>query len=90
MSIHSRKFGTYNSKQHSVLFRFDKVRIPRENLLNAVADVTPDGRYESAIKDPEQVGVVCSLGGCLISFHMHFTQKRVHLNGLEAGAFHVT
>ena len=38
--------------------RFDKVRIPRENLLNAVADVTPDGRYESAIKDPDQVCVV--------------------------------
>ena len=32
------------------------MRIPRENLLNAVADVRPDGRYESAIKDPEQVG----------------------------------
>lgn len=39
-------------------FRFDNVRIPRENLLNAVADVTPDGKYESAIKEPEQVGVV--------------------------------
>lgn len=34
------------------------MRIPRENLLNAVADVTPDGKYESAIKEPEQVGVV--------------------------------
>ena len=34
------------------------MRIPRENLLNAVADVTPDGRYESAIKDPDQVCVV--------------------------------
>ncbi|XP_024393119.1 acyl-coenzyme A oxidase 3, peroxisomal [Physcomitrium patens] len=33
---------------------FDKVRVPRENLLNAVADVTPDGKYESAIKDPDQ------------------------------------
>jgi len=33
---------------------FDNVRIPRENLLNAVADVTPDGKYESAIKEPEQ------------------------------------
>jgi hypothetical protein len=44
---------------HSALdCRFDKVRIPRENLLNAVADVTPDGRYESAIKDPDQVCVV--------------------------------
>jgi len=35
--------------------RFDHVRIPRENLLNSVADVTPDGQYESAIKDPDQV-----------------------------------
>lgn len=33
---------------------FDNVRIPRENLLNSVADVTPDGRYLSAIKDPDQ------------------------------------
>lgn len=33
---------------------FDNVRIPRENLLNSVADVTPDGRYISAIKDPDQ------------------------------------
>ncbi|CAN0879103.1 Acyl-coenzyme A oxidase 3, peroxisomal [Linum grandiflorum] len=33
---------------------FDNVRIPRENLLNSVADVTPDGRYESAIQDPDQ------------------------------------
>lgn len=33
---------------------FDNVRIPRENLLNSVADVTQDGRYVSAIKDPDQ------------------------------------
>eukprot|EP00475_Leptophrys_vorax_P021233 TRINITY_DN28959_c0_g1_i1.p1 TRINITY_DN28959_c0_g1~~TRINITY_DN28959_c0_g1_i1.p1 ORF type:complete len:697 (+),score=43.19 TRINITY_DN28959_c0_g1_i1:315-2405(+) len=33
---------------------FDDVRIPRENLLNAVADVTADGRYISPISDPEQ------------------------------------
>ncbi|KAJ8763753.1 hypothetical protein K2173_003535 [Erythroxylum novogranatense] len=33
---------------------FDKVRIPRENLLNSVADVSPDGKYLSAIKDPDQ------------------------------------
>ncbi|KAF9588179.1 hypothetical protein IFM89_007868 [Coptis chinensis] len=33
---------------------FDNVRIPRENLLNAVADVSPDGQYLSAIKDPDQ------------------------------------
>lgn len=33
---------------------FDSVRIPRENLLNAVADVTADGRYISPISDPDQ------------------------------------
>ncbi|OIW08339.1 hypothetical protein TanjilG_03015 [Lupinus angustifolius] len=33
---------------------FDNVRIPRENLLNSVADVSPAGEYLSAIKNPEQ------------------------------------
>ncbi|KAJ0113184.1 hypothetical protein Patl1_02375 [Pistacia atlantica] len=33
---------------------FDNVRIPRENLLNSVADVSPNGEYLSAIKDPDQ------------------------------------
>ncbi|KAL6553811.1 Acyl-coenzyme A oxidase 3, peroxisomal [Orobanche minor] len=33
---------------------FDNVRIPRENLLNSVADVSPDGNYLSPIKDPDQ------------------------------------
>ncbi|KAG0599354.1 hypothetical protein M758_12G146000 [Ceratodon purpureus] len=33
---------------------FNKVRIPRENLLNSVADVTPDGQYVSSIEDPDQ------------------------------------
>ncbi|PON81585.1 Acyl-CoA oxidase [Trema orientale] len=33
---------------------FDNVRIPRENLLNSVADVSPDGQYFSAIKNPDQ------------------------------------
>ncbi|EEF37282.1 acyl-CoA oxidase, putative [Ricinus communis] len=33
---------------------FDNMRIPRENLLNSVADVSPDGQYLSAIKDPDQ------------------------------------
>lgn len=33
---------------------FDNVRIPRENLLNSVADVSPDGQYLSAVKDPDQ------------------------------------
>ncbi|XP_019172423.1 PREDICTED: acyl-coenzyme A oxidase 3, peroxisomal-like [Ipomoea nil] len=33
---------------------FDNVRIPRENLLNSVADVSSDGKYLTAIKDPDQ------------------------------------
>ncbi|CAM8878388.1 unnamed protein product [Rhodiola kirilowii] len=33
---------------------FDNVRIPRENILNLVADVLPDGDYLSGIKDPDQ------------------------------------
>lgn len=33
---------------------FDNLRIPRENLLNAVADVSSDGKYVSSIKDPDQ------------------------------------
>ncbi|CAH9089105.1 unnamed protein product [Cuscuta europaea] len=33
---------------------FDNVRVPRENLLNSVADMSPDGKYLTAIKDPDQ------------------------------------
>ncbi|XP_065875944.1 acyl-coenzyme A oxidase 3, peroxisomal-like [Euphorbia lathyris] len=33
---------------------FNNVRIPRENLLNSVADVSSDGQYLSAIKDRDQ------------------------------------
>ncbi|KAL6966136.1 Acyl-coenzyme A oxidase 3, peroxisomal [Sarracenia purpurea var. burkii] len=33
---------------------FDNVRVPRENLLNSVADVSLDGQYLSEIKDPDQ------------------------------------
>ncbi|KAG1334969.1 acyl-coenzyme A oxidase 3, peroxisomal [Cocos nucifera] len=33
---------------------FDNLRVPRENLLNSVADVLPDGQYVSSIKDPDQ------------------------------------
>ncbi|KAJ7542883.1 hypothetical protein O6H91_09G016000 [Diphasiastrum complanatum] len=33
---------------------FDNLRIPRENLLNSVADVTEEGLYVSSIKEPEQ------------------------------------
>jgi acyl-CoA oxidase len=33
---------------------FDGVRVPRGNLLNQFADVTPDGRYESPIENPNR------------------------------------
>ncbi|KAK8648115.1 hypothetical protein V6N13_128877 [Hibiscus sabdariffa] len=33
---------------------FDNVRVPRENLLNSVADVSPDGRYLSSIENSDQ------------------------------------
>jgi acyl-CoA oxidase len=35
--------------------RFQNIRVPRENLLNLVADVLPDGQYVSMIDDPDQV-----------------------------------
>lgn len=41
-----------------LIFRFDNVRIPRENLLNSVADVSPNGQYLSSIKNPDQVIVL--------------------------------
>lgn len=37
------------------VIRFDNVRIPKENLLNSVADVSPSGEYLSAIKNADQV-----------------------------------
>jgi acyl-CoA oxidase len=33
---------------------FDGVRIPRTNLLNRFADVTPEGAYESPIENPNR------------------------------------
>eukprot|EP01018_Ginkgo_biloba_P000656 Gb_13273 [translate_table: standard] len=33
---------------------FNNLRIPHENLLNSVADVSPDGEYYSSINDPDQ------------------------------------
>ncbi|OEL25806.1 Acyl-coenzyme A oxidase 3, peroxisomal [Dichanthelium oligosanthes] len=33
---------------------FQNIRVPRENLLNLVADVLPDGQYVSMIDDPDQ------------------------------------
>ena len=37
------------------IFRFDHVRVPRENILNSVADVSENGDYISQIEDPDQV-----------------------------------
>lgn len=44
-----------NLKVYIFNFRFDNVRVPRENLLNSVADVSADGKYLSSINDPDQV-----------------------------------
>ncbi|KAJ8471506.1 hypothetical protein OPV22_025849 [Ensete ventricosum] len=33
---------------------FDNLRVPREDLLNSVADVLPDGQYVSSIKDKDR------------------------------------
>ncbi|MGV3563720.1 MAG: acyl-CoA dehydrogenase [Nocardioides sp.] len=41
--------GVDNGRLH-----FDHVRVPRENLLNRFADVTPSGVYESAIENPNR------------------------------------
>ena len=40
--------------------RFQNIRVPRENLLNLVADVLPDGQYVSMIDDPDQVSLSLS------------------------------
>nr|XP_010957303.1 acyl-coenzyme A oxidase-like protein isoform X1 [Camelus bactrianus] len=44
----------YKAGLHGVdngILRFDKVRIPRENLLDKFGSVAPDGQYHSPIKD---------------------------------------
>ncbi|TKC44219.1 hypothetical protein EI555_018818 [Monodon monoceros] len=44
----------YKEGLHGVdtgILRFDKVRIPRENLLDKFGSVAPDGQYHSPIKD---------------------------------------
>ncbi|RWW83889.1 hypothetical protein BHE74_00007594, partial [Ensete ventricosum] len=40
---------------------FDGFRVPRENLLNSVADVLPDGRYVSSVENPDQVTSISKL-----------------------------
>jgi acyl-CoA oxidase len=37
---------------HAAVIIFKDVRVPRDNLLNRFADVSPDGVYSSAIKNP--------------------------------------
>ena len=51
--------------------RFDNLRIPRENLLNSVADVSSDGQYVSAIKNPDQVTAETSF---MIKLYISFVE----------------
>ncbi|KAJ0031868.1 hypothetical protein Pint_14469 [Pistacia integerrima] len=54
-SFHSLELmGKIKGFMHSLCRWFDNVRIPKENLLNSIADVSPDGEYLSAIRDPNQ------------------------------------
>ncbi|KAJ0090766.1 hypothetical protein Patl1_14691 [Pistacia atlantica] len=54
-SFHSLELmGKIKGFMHSLCRWFDNVRIPKENLLNSIADVSPDGEYLSAIRDPDQ------------------------------------
>ncbi|XP_031268427.1 acyl-coenzyme A oxidase 3, peroxisomal-like [Pistacia vera] len=48
------KIGLNGVDNGRIWKEFDNVRIPNENLLNSIADVSPDGEYLSAIKDPDQ------------------------------------
>ncbi|KAJ8920088.1 hypothetical protein NQ315_011743 [Exocentrus adspersus] len=47
------KIGLHGIDNGFVLF--NNYRIPRENLLNRTADVTPDGEYESSFTDPGRI-----------------------------------
>ena len=53
------------------------MRIPRENLLNSVADVTPDGQYVSSIKDPDQVRLWRLLILLLVYYLHHRTNQNL-------------
>ncbi|KAJ0031328.1 hypothetical protein Pint_14440 [Pistacia integerrima] len=52
---------------------FDNVRIPKENLLNSIVDVSPDGEYLSAIKDLDQDTSVKQNHVILSAFKATFT-----------------
>ena len=57
---YSRKWGKYLISYQINIFHFfrflafDNVRIPREYLMNKNCDVTVDGQYVSAYKDPRK------------------------------------
>ncbi|RRT32285.1 hypothetical protein B296_00053746 [Ensete ventricosum] len=49
------------SGPEALLRKFAFFEVPRENLLNSVADVLPDGRYVSSVENPDQVTSISKL-----------------------------
>ncbi|RWV88211.1 hypothetical protein GW17_00049719 [Ensete ventricosum] len=73
---------------------FDNLRVPREDLLNSVADVLPDGQYVSSIKDKDRVTQIAK-PIIFISFMAPLTFGRVALAiavryGLTRRAFSIS
>ncbi|KAJ0090409.1 hypothetical protein Patl1_14640 [Pistacia atlantica] len=57
---------------------FDNVRIPKENLLNSIADVSPDGEYLSAIRDQDQR--FAAFMAALTSGHVNIASAVVYIS----------
>lgn len=55
IELQGESYSILQLKVLKIYFRFDNVRVPRENLLNSVADVSVEGKYISATDDPDKV-----------------------------------
>ncbi|KAJ0030176.1 hypothetical protein Pint_14480 [Pistacia integerrima] len=73
------KIGLNRVDNSRIWKEFDNVRIPKENLLNSIADVSPNGEYLSAIKDPDQI---CSFHGRFNIWSCKYSiSSTVHIKG---------